>query len=146
MNYKIKLISLLLFIVTYGVFGEEVKTEFKVFGNCGMCEKRIENAVLSLNGVLKASWNDKTNMMDVIYNDSLVDIREIHMAIAVVGHDTDLIFSHEDIFKSLPVCCRYDRPEEIIYGMNRIVSVPPGCNPKKMSAHNNSCCNETIKN
>ena len=34
-----------------------INTNFKVLGNCGMCEKKIEAAALNLKGVKKAVWD-----------------------------------------------------------------------------------------
>jgi len=141
MKTKLSL-TLILSFLTILVSAKELTINFKVFGNCGKCETRIEKAALSVEGVLDADWDYKTNIIEIKYVDGPdFEIRIIHLAIANKGHDTDLIFARSEDYNMLPVCCRYDRPKETIYGTKRVVSVPPGCNPAKMSTHSTSCCN-----
>ena len=62
------------------VFGQTTKTEeFKVSGNCGMCEKRIEKAANSVEGVSEADWDKKTKMIKVAIDTSKTDVHKIHM-------------------------------------------------------------------
>ena len=65
-------------------------TEFKVYGLCGSCKERIENASL-IKGVKWTEWNKETEILKVIYNPQKVKVEDIHKAVANVGHDTDLI-------------------------------------------------------
>lgn len=141
MKTKLSLV-LMIFFLAILLRAEGVSEEFKVFGNCGKCELRIEKSASTVNGVTKADWNAKTNTLQVSYEDSITESKKIHAAIAKAGHDTELIFARNKDYDMLPMCCRYDRPKETIYGISRVVSVPPGCNPKKMSTHTSSCCNE----
>lgn len=88
----------------------QTKTEkFKVYGNCGMCENRIEKAALSVNGVSKADW-DKTNKMIVVaFDKSKTDVHKLHLAIAKVGHDTEKHKAKDDVYNNLAGCCKYKR-------------------------------------
>ena len=64
-------IGLFLTAITF-VFASEIKTEeFKVLGNCGMCESRIEKATSELEGVTKADWDKETKMLEVSFDESL---------------------------------------------------------------------------
>ncbi|MCU4173970.1 heavy-metal-associated domain-containing protein [Carboxylicivirga sp. N1Y90] len=85
---------------------------FKVFGNCGMCEKRIEKAVQSIDGVVSADWDKKTKQMKVVYNPHTVDVKSIHNAIAKAGHDTELIRAKDEDYNKLPDCCKFDRAQK----------------------------------
>lgn len=88
---------------------QETKTEtFKVYGNCGMCEKRIEKAA-KIDGVTNADWNDETQMITISFDPSKTSVDKIHKAIAAVGHDTDKEKSTDEVYKKLPGCCKYDR-------------------------------------
>lgn len=88
------------------------KTEkFKVYGNCGMCEKRIEKAATGVDGVAKADWNKDTKMMEVTFDDAKTDVHKVHMAIAKVGHDTDMHKAKDEVYNELPGCCKYERPK-----------------------------------
>ena len=83
------------------------RTSFAVKGNCKMCKKRIEKAALSLKGVKMATWDIPSNMIDIIYDNKKLELKEIHNKIASVGHDTDKVKSSEDVYDELPMCCQY---------------------------------------
>jgi Cu(I)/Ag(I) efflux system membrane fusion protein len=83
--------------------------EFKVYGNCGMCKKRIEKAATSLDGVSKADWNKDTKMIEVSFDAMQIKVEDIHSAIADVGHDTDKVTAKDNTYNDLPGCCKYDR-------------------------------------
>jgi hypothetical protein len=42
---------------TFTAFAGEKTEKFKMYGNWGMCEKRIEKADNSVDGVQSADWN-----------------------------------------------------------------------------------------
>ena len=110
---KTKVLSLVVMFVlgTFTVFAGEKTEKFKVKGNCGMCEKRIEKAALSVDGVSKADWNKETKMMKVAFDDSKTDVHKVHMAIAKAGHDTEMHKTKDEVYDKLPGCCKYDRTE-----------------------------------
>lgn len=89
---------------------EVVKTEtFKVYGNCGMCENRIEKAAGSINGVSTADWNRKTKIIAIKYDSSKTSLAKIHQTIAKAGHDTDKEKAKDADYEKLHACCRYQR-------------------------------------
>ena len=110
--------SIVLSLLLMMVFGSVMKAEgtkkekFKVYGNCGMCEKRIETAAKSVEGVSAADWNKDTKMMEVSYDSTKVNVNQIHLAIAKAGHDTELDKASEEAYNSLPSCCQYLRKED----------------------------------
>lgn len=85
--------------------------EFKVYGNCGMCESRIEKATKSVEGVTMADWDKESKMMKVTFDSETTNIHKVHMAIAKVGHDTEMHKADDKVYAALPGCCLYDRPE-----------------------------------
>nr|NQU90279.1 heavy-metal-associated domain-containing protein [Bacteroidota bacterium] len=92
---------------------ETTKTEeFKVYGNCGMCEKRIEKAAKSVDGVESADWDQETTMITVKYNPDDVELLDVHKAIAKVGHDTEKAQAEDKVYDALPGCCQYDRSDD----------------------------------
>ena len=93
------------------VFGQSKTEKFKVYGNCGMCESRIEKAAKSVDGVTVADWNKETKMIEVSFNASKTDVHKVHMAIAKAGHDTEMHKALGDIYNALPGCCKYERAE-----------------------------------
>ncbi len=90
--------------------GSETHAMFKVYGNCGMCKDRIEEAALSLEGVHSADWDQETNMVHLTFNPYKIQEINIHKAIAKVGHDTDKESAPDEVYNNLPECCLYDRP------------------------------------
>ncbi|PWD97511.1 heavy-metal-associated domain-containing protein [Marinilabilia rubra] len=110
---KRKMLSLLsmLLIGTVAVFAQSKTEKFEVKGNCGMCEKRIEKAANSVEGVSKADWNKETEMMTVTFDEGKTNVHKVHMAIAKAGHDTKMHKASDEAYEKLPGCCKYDRTE-----------------------------------
>ncbi len=90
-------------------FGKEKTEKFKVYGNCGMCEKTIEKAAKSVSGVKTADWNKETKMMQVSFDDSKTDVHKVHMAIAKAGYDTEMHKATDEAYNKLKSCCQYER-------------------------------------
>ena len=111
---KAKVLSLItVFLLgTATVFAASKTEKFKVYGNCGMCEKTIEKAAKSVDGVSAADWNKDTKQMEVTFDDAKTDVHKVHMAIAKAGYDTDMHKATEEAYEALPSCCQYDRAPE----------------------------------
>lgn len=111
---KTKILSLVtLFMMgAFTVFAGNKTEKIKVYGNCGMCETRIEKAVNAVEGVSKADWDKKTKMLEVTFDDAKTNIHKVHMAVAAVGHDTDMHKAKDEVYDKLPGCCKYDRTAE----------------------------------
>ncbi len=88
---------------------EETVVSFRVYGNCGMCKRRMETAALSLDGVRSADWDDETGMMTVRYTGDQVDSEAVQKAIAKVGHDTEKFRAEDAVYAALHTCCQYER-------------------------------------
>ena len=114
MKTKMLFLLALVFISVTTVRAQTEKKEtFKVAGNCGMCETRIEKAATSVDGVLSADWDKETKMIDVKFDSDKVDTHKVHMAIAKVGHDTKMHKASDEVYDKLPGCCKYERMEEV---------------------------------
>lgn len=113
MKNLLKLAFVSLLVMGTSVFAQAAKEtkEFKVFGNCGMCESRIEKAASAVDGVSAADWDKKTKMIAVTFDTEKTDLHKIHKAIAKVGHDTEMSKAKDEVYKELPGCCLYDREE-----------------------------------
>ncbi len=85
---------------------KNVKTNIKVYGNCGMCKKRIETA-LDTKGIKQAIWDPKSKELQVVYVSSKITEKEIHEIVAAVGHDTDKVKANDEVYAELPFCCLY---------------------------------------
>ncbi len=89
--------------------GQVQKIKFKVYGNCGMCENRIEKAAKAVDGVTSADWNKETKLIEVSLDTSKTNVHKIHMAIAKAGHDTEMHKAKDETYNTLPECCKYNR-------------------------------------
>lgn len=110
---KTRILSLVsLFLLgSVALFGQEKTEKVKVYGNCGMCETRIEKAVNGVDGVTSAEWDKETKMLEVKFNSPDGDLHKVHMAVAKVGHDTDMHKAKDEVYDALPACCKYERPK-----------------------------------
>ena len=109
---KTKSIYVTVIITLMGIsslFAQSKTEKFKVYGNCSMCENRIEKAAKSIDGVTIADWNKETKMIEVAFDSTKTDVHKVHMAIANVGHDTEMHKAKDEAYNSLPGCCKYDR-------------------------------------
>lgn len=81
-----------------------------VYGNCGMCKKRIEGALANTNGVHSADWDVNTKVLTVKHDNEIISKNEIKKKVAEAGHDTDMFRAKQKVYDKLPGCCQYDRP------------------------------------
>lgn len=141
-SMKTKVLSLVsvLFFSTLSLFAQDKAEKIKVYGNCGMCETRIEKAVKAIDGVSAADWNKETKMLDVSFDESQTDIHKIHMAVAAVGHDTDMHKADDNVYNALPGCCKYDRPTLEKSMTKNTNQSHTGCTSSKGKSAS-SCCN-----
>lgn len=102
------LLAVVIVIITTTAFSQSKYKEinFRVEGNCGMCETRIENA-LDLKGIKLADWDVKTKNCRVVYKTAKIKEEEIHQIIADKGHSTDKIKASKEAYDSLHGCCKY---------------------------------------
>ncbi|RZT95979.1 copper chaperone CopZ [Ancylomarina subtilis] len=109
MKTKILGVLVLFLMGTMSVLAQSKTEKFKVYGNCGMCEKRIETAAQSVDGVTSADWDKETKMIVVTFDEKKTDLHKVHMAIAKAGHDTDMHKASDEAYKKLAGCCQYER-------------------------------------
>jgi len=87
------------------------KVEFKVAGNCEMCEKRVEKAAFSVKGVKSAEWHADHGDIHLIIDETKCSAEDVAKAIAAVGHDTEFAKAKNDVYEKLHGCCLYERLE-----------------------------------
>ena len=85
---------------------EVVKSEFKVFGNCGMCKSRIEKA-MKISEVKFAKWDKKSKMLTVAFKSDVIAMDSLQKLVASVGHDTEKFKAPDSLYNELPGCCLY---------------------------------------
>lgn len=97
---------------------KSAKVTFEVDGVCGMCQKRIETAVLKTKGVKYASWNISTHQLNLIMDERKTDVETIQQSVLAVGHDIVLDTENrriatDEAYNSIHGCCKY-REEEVV--------------------------------
>lgn len=140
MKTKIAGLIGLLMVITLSVFAGSKTEKFKVYGNCGMCESRIEKAAESVDGVSEVDWNKDTKIISVTYDESKTNLQKIELAIADAGHDTENFKAKDEVYNELPGCCQYDRNKKSMGTENHSDHSESGCTRSKMNAKSGSCC------
>ena len=84
----------------------------KVYGECGMCKKRIEKAASTVEGVQSASWNEDSKVLTVKYDLFTKETMDsVQRKIAAAGHDTEKYKADNAVYQKLPDCCHYQRKQ-----------------------------------
>ncbi|WP_320815068.1 DUF3347 domain-containing protein [Flavobacterium sp.] len=110
-NSIIKVMVAMVVLLTSTVNAQirNAKTEtFKVYGNCGMCESKIEKSG-SVKKIAKVDWNQETSMATITYDAKKTTSDEILKRIALAGYDSDKFLAPDDVYSNLHGCCQYDR-------------------------------------
>lgn len=106
-KYILSILLLVLGVISFGQKDNKYATEtIKVYGNCGMCEERIESAC-DVVGVKRADWNEETKMLKIVYNPDKISLEELHQLCAEVGHSTDKVKATQEAYDNLHHCCKY---------------------------------------
>lgn len=115
---KLTIAAMFMFMGTTAIVAQETieVKEVKVYGACGMCEKRIEKAATAVEGVTKADWDKETKMMKVVFDSKKTDLDKIQKVIAEVGHDTEKYTAEDAVYEKLHSCCKYERKAEHAHG------------------------------
>ena len=88
---------------------KNAKTEtVKVYGNCGMCETKIENAG-NLKKVAEVDWNKDTKILTLTFDSTKTNADEVLKRIAHVGYDNEKYLASNDAYNNLDDCCQYER-------------------------------------
>lgn len=91
-------------------FKSDDKATLKVWGECGMCKKKIEKSAISA-GATAAEWNEDTKMLSFSYNNKKTTPVKIEQSIAAAGYDTKNITASQQAYNKLPECCHYERKD-----------------------------------
>src|SRR6188474_370308 len=110
-SFKIFSTVLLCCAIATTSFSQKTKTEtFKVSGNCGMCEAKIEKAAKAA-GASYAEWNKDTKVITVKFNSTTSNLAKIQQNIADAGYDNAGVKTTSEAYDKLHSCCKYERSE-----------------------------------
>ncbi len=99
---------LLVLFSSFSATAAETTDSVKVWGNCGMCQARIEKAAKE-GGAVLASWSEDTKILNVSFDPASTSLKAIEQKVAAVGHDTENNTAPKNVYGKLPGCCKYDR-------------------------------------
>jgi copper chaperone CopZ len=74
-----------------------------------MCKNTIESAAEKPDGVFWAEWDGELKQVTVKFDSTMVNIDDIERQIALAGYDTPNHKAEDDVYNSLPGCCKYER-------------------------------------
>ncbi|PZX93380.1 MULTISPECIES: DUF3347 domain-containing protein [Flavobacterium] len=116
MNSLKKIMIAILLLLSVVVSNAQIKNakieSVKIYGNCGMCEAKIEKAG-SLKNVANVDWNADTKMAVLSYDSKITSQDEILKRIALSGYDSDKFLAPDDTYSKLAGCCQYDREAKV---------------------------------
>lgn len=98
--------AILMGVLAKAAPGTDSTSTFKVSGNCGMCQNRIEKAAKAA-GATTAKWYEDSKMMTVSFNPKKSGSEKIQQKIAAVGHDAGTFKASDEVYENLPGCCQY---------------------------------------
>ena len=110
---KIMVAAFVLLSITINAQIKNSKTEtVKIYGNCGMCETKIEKAG-NIKKIANVDWNHETQMATLTYDATKTNQDEILKRIALVGYDSDKFLAPDDVYNNLHGCCQYERVAKV---------------------------------
>lgn len=110
---NIMLATFILLSIAVNAQIKNAKTEtVKIYGNCGMCETKIENAG-NIKKVAKVNWDQDSKMATLTYDTTKTNPDEILKRIALAGYDSDKFLAPDDVYDNLHGCCQYDRVAKV---------------------------------
>lgn len=108
---KIFSIGLFCSLLVTTAFAQKAESgTFRVLGNCGMCETKIEKAAKEA-GATYAEWNKDTKIITVKYNSSASNLAKIQQSIADAGYDNAGAKAKDEVYNKLHSCCKYERTD-----------------------------------
>ena len=107
-------LGMMLIIVAFSTQAQEKKNKnakhtIMVNGNCEQCQRRIQKAAFSVDGVKTATWSIETHKLEVTLNEEKGTVAEIKKAVAKVGHDAGEVRATNETYEKLHHCCQYER-------------------------------------
>ncbi|MDB5249738.1 MAG: heavy-metal-associated protein [Segetibacter sp.] len=98
--------------ISFSVSAQDKQTDkketVKVYGNCEMCQSRIEKAAKGA-GASSAKWDVDSKVLTVSFNPAKGSLAKIEKSVAGSGYDTEHETSTKEAYDKLPECCQYDR-------------------------------------
>jgi periplasmic mercuric ion binding protein len=107
-------LGMMLLFATLSIQAQEKKNKnakhtVMVNGNCEQCQRRIQKAAFSVDGVKTANWNIESHKLDITINEEKTSLNAVKKAVAKVGHDAEEMLATNEVYENLHHCCQYVR-------------------------------------
>lgn len=94
-------------------YEEQLKEiSFTVYGVCGLCKDRIEDAASIVPGVFEPKWDVEKKLFTARIDTSMTSKKDVSKAIAEIGHKTEFHNTPKEVYDELPSCCKYTKQNE----------------------------------
>jgi copper chaperone CopZ len=106
-----KIISLIAIIILSisGIKAQTIEAQIKTSGQCEHCKETLEKNLRFEKGVKKVSFDVKSHIVNVKYDEAKTTIRNIQLAITKLGYDADSLLADPKAYEKLNACCK--KPE-----------------------------------
>ncbi|MEY2753208.1 MAG: hypothetical protein RLZZ570_1154 [Bacteroidota bacterium] len=94
-------------LVSGSALAQTAEVSYWVDGVCGMCEKRIESALLNTSGVRFADWSKENHLVKVAFSPKKLSEQKLHEIVAAAGHDTQKVKANDEAYAKVHSCCKY---------------------------------------
>lgn len=99
-------ISFLSIVLLWSCEQEQKTVQFFAGGNCADCQSHIENSLTEVTGVVSATWNLETSLIEVVYRPGKVAPEALQEQVAKAGFETQFYPADEQARTQLPDCCQ----------------------------------------
>ncbi len=106
-----KIISLIAIImISFTGLQAQIKdAQIKTSGQCEHCKETLEKNLRFEKGVKKVSFDVKSHIVNVKFDEAKTTIRNIQVAITKLGYDADSLLADPKAYEKLNACCK--KPE-----------------------------------
>ena len=108
MKKIISLIAIMLLSFT-GLKAQIKDAQIKTSGQCEHCKETLEKNLRFEKGVKKVSFDVKSHIVNVKFDEAKTTIRNIQVAITKLGYDADSLLADPKAYEKLNACCK--KPE-----------------------------------
>ncbi|MDC0231138.1 TonB-dependent receptor [Aureispira] len=84
------------------------RIKIKTSSQCGMCETTLTEALMKKDGIRYIALNQKTQILEIIYEHNKIDVPAIKHTIVHSGYDADEMTADEKAYSNLHGCCKKD--------------------------------------
>lgn len=112
--------SLLLLSMTQIPIKNATTTTVTIMGQCGHCQKMIEDAGTFKN-VAVVTWDMNQQLATLVYDSKRTTKDAILKRIALAGFDNEMYYAPDDMYTALPSCCQYMREKKPLASEQKIM-------------------------